>query len=147
VKFDNGPHISIHIELQDGEILSSRLSLCDAFTCTGATPHLLEWLTLYSQGQSTPLPFHTGTPFQRKVMQAMSQIPFGQTVSYKELAEQCDTPRGARAIGNACNRNPFPLLVPCHRVIHSDGRIDGFALDIEIKKRLLEFEAGFACPG
>lgn len=128
--------------MKDGEILSSHLSVSEVFTCTGADAKLLEWLKHYSEGQAAPLLFLAGAPFQIQVMQALCKIPFGQTVSYKELAELCGCPRGARAVGNACGRNPFPLFVPCHRVIHSDGHIGGFAGGSEIKRRLLEFEAG-----
>lgn len=70
----------------------------------------------------------------------MQKIPFGSTMSYQEVAQAAGSPRAARAVGGACNRNPFPLLVPCHRVIQANGKIGGFALDLEIKRRLLEFE-------
>jgi O-6-methylguanine DNA methyltransferase len=139
-KFDKGPLVAVHIQIENGEILSSRLSLSDQFTCIGGDARLLKWLDLYSKGIYSPLQLETGTPFQRRVMQELEQIPFGQTLSYKELSEKCGTPNGARAIGNACGRNPFVLLVPCHRVVHSDGRISGFTAGPEIKRRLLEFE-------
>lgn len=89
---------------------------------------------------TSSIPLSSGTPFQHKVMKALSEIPFGHTVSYQELATLCGSPRGARAVGNACGRNPFPLFIPCHRVIQHNGKLGGFALDLEIKKRLLEFE-------
>ncbi len=139
-KFVKGPKVAIHIEIQNGKILSSRLSLSDHFSCTGANDELLEWLENYSEGKTSTLNLQCGTLFQCQVMKALEKIPFGQTVSYKELAEICGKPNGARAIGNACGRNPYILLVPCHRVIHSDGRISGFTAGPEIKRRLLEFE-------
>lgn len=140
VTFDKGPRVAVHIEMKNGEVHASHLSASDTFVCTGADAKLLEWLALYSEGKGEPLPLTAGAPFQAQVMRALSKIPFGRTVSYKELAEMCDCPKGARAVGNACGRNPFPLFVPCHRVIHSDGHIGGFTGGSEIKKRLLEFE-------
>ncbi len=129
--------------MERGVILSSRLFISDAFTCIGADSALLEWLSVYANGIAPSfLALVAGTPFQREVMLAMQKIPFGQTAGYRDLACICGYPGAARAIGNACKRNPFPLFVPCHRVIQSDGKIGGFACDVEIKKRLLEFEAG-----
>lgn len=146
VHFPKGPRVKVHIEIKNGEIHSSHLSVSHSFTCSGADGKLLDWLALYSEGKGEPLPFLAGSPFQIQVMQALSKIPFGRLITYKELAEMCGSPRGARAVGNACGRNPFPLFVPCHRVIHSDGHIGGFAGGTQIKRRLLEFEAGKTCP-
>lgn len=66
-----------------------------------------------------------GTPYQRKVWQALQKIPVGKTQSYGELAQQINS--GARAIGNACRRNPLPIIIPCHRIIRSNKTLGGFS--------------------
>lgn len=144
--FDNGPKIQVTIHIDDGEIISSHLSLATKFCCQGANQQIYEWIEEYSNGVFKPLHLKYGTPFQTRVVQALQQVPFGATLSYKELANLAKTPNGARAIGNTMNKNPFPLFIPCHRVIQTNGKIGGFALNLEIKRRLLEFEAGKPAP-
>ncbi|PIS02018.1 MAG: cysteine methyltransferase [Chlamydiae bacterium CG10_big_fil_rev_8_21_14_0_10_42_34] len=141
MKFDNGPKIRVEIQMSNGAMLSSRLFLSDTFSCTGATPPLIEWLSQYSKGKSTPLPLFCGSSFQQDVMKALSQIPFGKTITYGKLAEACSHPKAARAVGTACKKNPFPLFIPCHRVIQHNGKIGGFAYGEEIKRRILDYEA------
>lgn len=133
------PRIAISFE-RDG---TTHLSLSDAFTCIGANEAQVAWLKQYAKGNA-PLwqAGELGTLFQEKVLLAIQKIPFGQTESYKGIAELAGHPNAMRAVGSACKRNPFPLLIPCHRVISSNGEIGGFAMDLEIKRRLLEFEAG-----
>lgn len=82
----------------------------------------------------------SGTKFQLKVWQALSQIPYGTVKSYKEIAENIGNPLAYRAVGNACNKNPILLAIPCHRVVGSNHALTGFALGIEIKKELLNLE-------
>jgi methylated-DNA-[protein]-cysteine S-methyltransferase len=81
----------------------------------------------------------TGTPFQRKVFKAMQTIPFGETRTYSEIAEAIGKPTAVRAVGNACGRNPMPILIPCHRVIGSNG-IGGYSGGTSKKKWLLKHE-------
>lgn len=83
---------------------------------------------------------YEGTLFQQKVWQSLLNIPYGNTISYKELAEKVLSPKGYRAAGSACGQNPLPIIVPCHRVIHSNGNISGYALGAEIKRFLLNLE-------
>ena len=83
-----------------------------------------------------------GTPYQRRLWQALLEIPYGDTRSYAELAAQLGS--SPRAIGGANGANPIVLIVPCHRVIGADGSLTGFAYGTEIKRRLLEHEARFA---
>ncbi|MEW5700991.1 MAG: methylated-DNA--[protein]-cysteine S-methyltransferase [Candidatus Zixiibacteriota bacterium] len=78
--------------------------------------------------------------FSRKALQACARIPYGKTVSYGELAERAGSPGGARAAGQAMSRNPFPIVVPCHRVVRSDGSIGGFSGQVHHKIALLELE-------
>lgn len=80
-----------------------------------------------------------GTPFQQKVWRTISQIPFATTVTYGEIAAALGNPQLARAVGQACNRNPLPLIIPCHRVVSSSGP-GGFAGGTKVKKTLLAYE-------
>jgi methylated-DNA-[protein]-cysteine S-methyltransferase len=91
---------------------------------------------------SDNLDFSGGTPFQRQVWQAARRIPYGETRSYQWVASQIGKPRAARAVGQALGKNPFPVIVPCHRVIASGGLLGGFTGGIEMKKQLLELESG-----
>lgn len=81
-------------------------------------------------------------PFTRKVLAATRKVPYGTTVSYKDLARQTGNSRACRAVGGAMAGNPVPLLVPCHRVIGSDGKLHGFsaACGVELKERMLRME-------
>ncbi|MDX1466975.1 MAG: methylated-DNA--[protein]-cysteine S-methyltransferase, partial [Halomonas sp.] len=83
-----------------------------------------------------------GTDFQRRVWQALATIPFGETRCYAEIAEQLHCRGGQRAVGAANGRNPLAIVVPCHRVIGSDGRLTGYAGGIGRKQWLLAHEAG-----
>lgn len=89
-----------------------------------------------------PLDFSGLTPFQLKALQACSRIPFGEVITYGELAIMAGNPRGARAAGGAMAHNPFMLVVPCHRVVASDGSLHGYSAEgnIKTKQLLLEFE-------
>ncbi len=81
-----------------------------------------------------------GTPFQLKVWGLLSKIPYGTTISYRELAERAANPKAVRAVGRANSANPIAIVVPCHRVIGADGSLTGYAGGLEIKRALLELE-------
>lgn len=81
-----------------------------------------------------------GTPFQLKVWQALRDIPYGEVVSYKTIAEAIGNPNAVRAVGGANGRNPIPIIVPCHRVIGSNGTLTGFGGGLETKQRLIALE-------
>jgi len=81
-----------------------------------------------------------GTPFQKKVWAALAKIPYGQTQSYKEIARAIGHPKAFRAVGNANGENSIPLILPCHRVIESNGGLGGFGHGVKVKKQLLDFE-------
>ena len=81
-----------------------------------------------------------GTPFQRAVWTALQGIPAGSVWTYGQLAKHLGCPRAARAVGSACGANPVPFLVPCHRVVASNGGLGGFGLGLEVKRVLLERE-------
>ena len=80
------------------------------------------------------------TEFRKKVFIELMNVGFGETVSYGELARRIGNPKGARAIGNAMNHNPCMIVVPCHRVIGTDGSLVGFAGGLELKQQLLDLE-------
>ncbi|MES2308735.1 MAG: methylated-DNA--[protein]-cysteine S-methyltransferase [Verrucomicrobiota bacterium] len=100
-------------------------------------------LDLYFKGklQAFDLPLDpTGTPFQSQVWKALSQIPYGETRTYGEIAKKIRSPRASRAVGGACNRNPLLIIVPCHRVVGSTGKLVGFAWGLKAKQALLDGE-------
>jgi len=86
------------------------------------------------------------SPFQQKVFKAAIRIPYGTVETYASLARKVGCPNGSRAVGNALARNPFPLVVPCHRIIRGDGKLGGFSAwgGIALKERLLNLE-GVSC--
>jgi methylated-DNA-[protein]-cysteine S-methyltransferase len=89
------------------------------------------------------VPFHIRvSPFQFKVLEAVSAIPYGSTATYGELAERVGSPGAARAVGAACAANPIPLIVPCHRVVGASGP-GGYAGGLELKRKLLAHEGAF----
>ena len=83
-----------------------------------------------------------GTEFQNLVWKEISKIPYGQTMSYKEIAARIGHPNSSRAVANACGKNPYPRIIPCHRVIHSNGKLGGYSGPggISEKRRLLKNE-------
>ncbi len=82
-----------------------------------------------------------GTEFQLSVLEALQQIPYGETTSYANIAERIGRPKAVRAVGAANGRNPVPIIVPCHRVIGSHGDLTGFGGGLDTKKALLRLEA------
>ena len=82
-----------------------------------------------------------GTDFQKRVWTALQKIPYGQTISYKKLAETVGSPKAVRAVGAANGANPIPIIIPCHRVIGHDGSLTGFGGGLPLKKRLIELES------
>lgn len=81
-----------------------------------------------------------GTPFQKKVWHALEEIPYGRTCSYKDIAEAVGSPKAVRAVGAANNRNPLPIVIPCHRVIGSNGSLVGYGGGLAIKRQILQME-------
>jgi len=108
-------------------------------------------LKAYFRGERTTfdLPLKPGgTPFQRKVWDLLRNIPAGETITYGELATRAGNPKAHRAVGAANGRNPLPIIIPCHRVIGSNGKLTGYAGGLEAKKALLEIEGArlSRCP-
>lgn len=119
-----------------------------AWKITGPVSPLLkgminQWMESYIKGiqPQEPLPVLLDhlPPYTKRVLTLLRDVPFGVTLTYKQLAEITGNPHGARAVGNACSNNPFLLIIPCHRVLAAKG-IGGFSSGLEIKRALLSFE-------
>ncbi|NBR04446.1 MAG: MGMT family protein [Planctomycetes bacterium] len=96
--------------------------------------------SLYAGEKVSVNPLPKGTPFQMKVWGKLIAIPYGQIKSYKQIATEIGNPKASRAVGNACGKNPILLLIPCHRVVASDGTLGGFSASFSLKKTLLDIE-------
>lgn len=104
---------------------------------------VLEYLAGQRKSFDFPYTLH-GTPFQKKVWQALCDIPYGETRSYKQLAEVLGNPKACRAVGMANNRNPMMMVIPCHRVVGANGKLTGYAGGLEMKAALLALERNAA---
>ncbi len=106
---------------------------------------LAERLKKYTSGKRVTfddkLDLANATPFQQAVWEATRAIPYGETHSYEWIARRIGKPKAARAVGQALNRNPFPIIVPCHRVISKSGSLTGFNCGLDVKRRLLALES------
>ena len=128
---------------QDGALVG--IAFRDERGCD-RTPLLVEaerQLTEYFAGRRRrfDLPLApAGTTFQKEVWAALCGIPYGQTRSYKDIAAAVGRPAACRAVGMANNRNPLPIVIPCHRVIGASGALTGYAGGLDVKRRLLEIE-------
>lgn len=109
----------------------------------GHTASIISWLLAFFKGQEALLPpLHLPllSHFEEKVRSELLNSKIGETVSYGDLAKRIGRPRAARAVGNALSKNPIPLFIPCHRVVHRDS-IGCFAFGKEVKSALIEFES------
>lgn len=112
----------------------------------GETPLLAEGkrqLAEYFAGarRAFDLPLHAeGTVFRQKTWRALTDIPYGATITYAQLAAQVGNPKAVRAVGQANHHNPIPILIPCHRVVGADGSLTGYGGGVELKKQLLDLE-------
>lgn len=98
----------------------------------------------YFDGKRTrfefPISYEYGTPFQKDVWSALKEIPFGEVITYKELARRVRTENHSRAVANANGKNPISIVIPCHRVIESSGGIGGYSSGLDTKRFLLKIE-------
>lgn len=122
-------------------------AMCEYEHRPEAVQDAIEQLNQYFQGTRTtfqlPLDLR-GTPFQLKVWKELQQIPYGETASYKKIAELIGRPKAIRAVGAANNQNPLPIIVPCHRVVGSNGALVGYGGGLERKEYLLNLESRLA---
>lgn len=101
---------------------------------------IMEYLDGKRRHFDFPIELH-GTDFQKKVWNQLQKIPYGETRTYKEVAEAIGNPKASRAVGMANNKNPIFIVVPCHRVVGSDGKLTGYAGGLDMKAALLELES------
>jgi O-6-methylguanine DNA methyltransferase len=101
---------------------------------------LVDYFNGYETSFDLPVEFEGLTDFRTRVLRACAEISWGETRSYREVAAAAGSPGGARAAGQALARNPIPIIVPCHRVIGSDGTLVGFGSGVDAKRRLLDHE-------
>jgi len=137
---------SVTIGDDDAEVIAllvHEFSQADIQPDDGELNEAMKQLTAYLNGWQPhfdlPLDLRV-TAFQKLVLDELQRIPYSETRSYGEIAKAIGKPKAARAVGNACNKNPIPIIVPCHRVVHSDGRDTGYAYGIERKRILLDVE-------
>lgn len=118
---------------------SSRICLQENALIKRAYEELMEYFS--GKRREFDLPLQTeGTEFQTQVWKALREIPYGETRSYKEIAIKTGRPGACRAVGGACHRNPIFIMIPCHRVIGSNGSMTGFGGGISVKEKLLTLE-------
>jgi methylated-DNA-[protein]-cysteine S-methyltransferase len=128
------------------EELRVRLPLARRTTPVEAGDHpAAKAVTAYFDGDTAaldavPVALSSNSPFQREAWAALRRIPAGETLTYTELAAEAGRPEAVRAAGSACGRNPVALIVPCHRVVRTDGGLGGYAWGLEVKRDLLAHE-------
>lgn len=153
-------------------IASTNQGVCACFQSTSGPETLLQWLQKHvTAGQILFDPEHNrgiekqlreyfagerqqfdltydlrGTEFQVRVWKELQKIPYGQTITYGELARRVGGPTYSRAVGGANNKNPIGIIVPCHRVIGHDGKLVGYAGGLDMKRKLLQLERGGLFP-
>ena len=115
---------TLEIQGRSSDALDDQLN---TFFC-GKNPHFSLHLELH------------GTPFQQAVWKACAKIPYGETRSYSDIAKMIGNPKAVRAVGTALGANPIPIVIPCHRVIGSNGKLTGFAGGLDLKRALLKLE-------
>ena len=132
-EYENGAIAALHF-VQD----------CKDFgTPTGLTEQVFREFQEYLEGRrqefTFPMLLH-GTAFQKKVWEALLAIPYGEVRTYGQIAKEIGCPKGSRAVGMACNRNPLIIAVPCHRVVGAKGALTGYACGLPMKQDLLALE-------
>ena len=137
----------LRLEARDGALVALHLNAhpgpehLDDPVLAEATTQLREYFAGTRTSFELPLQMH-GNAFEQRVWAALREIPYGETASYGEIAEQIGAPGAARAVGVANARNPIAIIVPCHRVIGANGKLVGFGGGLPMKRALLDLEQG-----
>jgi O-6-methylguanine DNA methyltransferase len=148
-QFSHGPKVRVVLEFEALQFKRASLSFSGHFECQiqGDAEHrqadlLMSFIQNYSEKRPFPLELDLEhlSAFRKKALKQLQKVPFGEVVTYGELAALIDSPKASRAIGMACHHNPYPIFIPCHRVIASGKKLGGFACDSRIKQMLLDFE-------
>lgn len=138
----------LRLDEEDGCITGvNRTTLPLCVPCTPLLEQCQRQLTDYFAGQLTvfDLPLcAVGTPFRMRVWAELQKIPYGETISYGELARRIGAPNACRAVGGANHHNPISIIIPCHRVISADGSLGGYGGGVEMKRWLLEMESSIS---
>ena len=137
VKIEGNNGLITKISYQDE--LSSSLQLPKATYIENCILQLNQYLSRFLKHFDVPIA-PSGTSFYQDVWQALCNVPYGTTTSYKDIAYKIGSPKGFRAVGQANNRNPIPIIIPCHRVLASNGNLTGYAGGLWRKQWLLELE-------
>jgi methylated-DNA-[protein]-cysteine S-methyltransferase len=127
----------------DGEKIPQDTNIKETELIRKAAVQFQEYLAGKRKVFDIPLAME-GTPFQQTVWNALTAIPYGETRSYREVAESIGRPKACRAVGMANNKNPIAVFVPCHRVIGTNGKLVGYAGGLDLKAKLLDMEKQYA---
>ena len=145
--FYHSPIGLLYIESTDGGIRAVKLidykdqhTPMPSIHTTQAKVELEEYFNKSRKEFEVAIDMDQGTLFQKKVWNQLRTIPYGSTISYQDIADRLNNPLSVRAVGMANGKNPIPIIVPCHRVIGSNGSLVGYALGIDVKKKLLSLE-------
>lgn len=136
IEEENNFIVAIHFE-HEAIINEEKLNETPLLKETGE--QIIEYLSGKRKNFNVPI-FPSGTAFQEKVWNSLQSIPYGETRSYKDIATSVGNEKACRAVGMANNKNPIPIIVPCHRVVGSNGRLVGYAGGLQIKEYLLTLE-------
>lgn len=147
----NGPALKASFYTQNGKITSITLAEHNKDECCWQLETdceiadlICEWMAHYCEKSpilpKLPLSLDNLPPFRARVLKALQAIPFGETMTYSQLAALAGNKKAYRAAGTACGRNPYPLVIPCHRILAAKGKLGGFAFGLDLKKELLSFE-------
>ena len=154
---NSGPQIKVDFFIKGHKIAKVHLSnslkmgtLWEIFSdekCSDLEKLIGQWMEEYCKGKhpSVGLPVNLDSLplFTKRALEQLSNLPYGKAMSYMELATSINKPQAARAVGNACGRNPLPLIIPCHRVLAKYQKLGGFSGGLSIKKKLLKHEGIF----
>lgn len=143
--------VRVAFDVEDHDAVLARLAtrvgprvLRDAAHLAPVAQQVREYLAGTRTTFDVPLDLRLATGFRRTVLERLRAVGYGRTVSYAALAQAAGSPRAVRAVGSACATNPVPVVVPCHRVLRSDGALGGYVGGLAAKRRLLELERGAA---
>lgn len=145
--FYESPIGTITFEVQEHKLVSMMIEKLDVTESIHSDIlHIKNQLELYFNHKlsvfNIPIAYSRGTTFQQSVWNRLLAIPYGETKSYQDIANEINNPKAIRAVGQACKRNPIGIVIPCHRVIGKDGTMTGYSGKdyVDLKKKLLELE-------